>query len=361
MSRIGKKSRRAEKAMSFGLCLVLSTSALTHSALAGTWFSESRFAYFGGDVYFWGTERTEGFLAAGPVDAIIGGDPFIQLYVLGWTCYMTEFSNVQINYEGKDYYAVGLWEIQKGTIVRTNDSSTLVPYMAGLGITKVAIITWDADVSDIRNVLIDQLNITDLTVICFTEQNCTGFSLGKRADPVTGKYRPGYYLSVDNVTISDEGTLATTYFDSVIFADCIGIVLPPQEQENRIEADLPSATSYVSGDLYVTGNWTHFHADMENIGTFSGKVDAGNVKYGSVEFSWTPSTQHTFIIDGDPDPRADLNDDHRVDIIDLFVVARAFGATEGSALYDALADINSDSVINILDITIVAQSFGTIV
>jgi len=230
--------------------------------------------------------------------------------------------------------------------------------MAGLGITNVAIITWEADVSDIRNVLIDQLNITDITVICFTEQNCTGFSFGKRADPVTGKYRPGYYLSVDNATIGDEGSLPTTYFDSVIFADCIGIVLPPQEQKNRIEADLPSVTSYVSGDLYVTGNWTHFYADMESIGTFSGKVTAGNVKYDSVEFAWNPPDQHTVITGEDPDPRADINDDHRVDIIDLFWVARAFGTTEGSELYDPLADINSDKVINILDIMIVAQSFG---
>ena len=222
--------------------------------------------------------------------------------------------------------------------------------MAGLRINKVAILTWDANVSDIRNVLIDQLNITDITII----YNCTGFSWGKRADPATGKYTPGYYLEVDNMTIGETDAMGTTYFDSLIFVDWIGLGF----QENRIEAELPSVTSYVSGDLYVTGNWTHFYADMEGIGTFSGRPDGGNVKYDSVEFAWNPPDQHTVITGKDPDPRADINGDHRVNIIDLFWVARVFGATEGSELYDSLADINSDGVVNILDIIVVAQSFG---
>ena len=208
---------------------------------------------------------------------------------------------------------------------------------------------------NLRNVLIDQLNITDITVI----YSPTGFSWGKRGDPVTGKYSPGYYLQVDNVTLDDTDSRGTAYFDSLIFVDCIGISLPSLDgTENRIEADLPSVTSYVPGDLYVTGNWTHLYVDMDSIGTFSGKVTGGNVKYDSVEFAWNPPDQHTVITGEDPDPRADINGDHRVNIIDLFWVARVFGATEGSELYDSLADINSDGVVNILDIIIVAQSFG---
>ncbi|HEY4674815.1 MAG TPA: PKD domain-containing protein [Candidatus Bathyarchaeia archaeon] len=56
---------------------------------------------------------------------------------------------------------------------------------------------------------------------------------------------------------------------------------------------------------------------------------------------------------------SDLNDDGKVDIIDLTVVAVAFDATKGDVRYNARADVNKDGEINIVDIAIVATDFQT--
>jgi len=57
-------------------------------------------------------------------------------------------------------------------------------------------------------------------------------------------------------------------------------------------------------------------------------------------------------------PFADVNQDGRVDILDLAAVAISFGATPGSPNWNPAADLNHDGSINILDLAIVATAFG---
>jgi hypothetical protein len=60
---------------------------------------------------------------------------------------------------------------------------------------------------------------------------------------------------------------------------------------------------------------------------------------------------------GDP---TDINRDDKVNILDISMVAKAFGSRTGGPSYNKLADINSDNVINILDIAAVARDFGAV-
>lgn len=55
--------------------------------------------------------------------------------------------------------------------------------------------------------------------------------------------------------------------------------------------------------------------------------------------------------------RADLNEDGKVDILDLYVLCRAYGSYVGHERWDARADINHDGSINIMDAVIIAKSF----
>ena len=54
----------------------------------------------------------------------------------------------------------------------------------------------------------------------------------------------------------------------------------------------------------------------------------------------------------------DVNGDGRVDLRDIALVARAFGATPTSPNWNPAADINGDGIINMQDITLVARHFG---
>jgi len=55
--------------------------------------------------------------------------------------------------------------------------------------------------------------------------------------------------------------------------------------------------------------------------------------------------------------RADLDEDGEVDILDLYVLCRAYGSYLGHERWDAKADINRDGKVNILDGVIIAKSF----
>jgi hypothetical protein len=55
---------------------------------------------------------------------------------------------------------------------------------------------------------------------------------------------------------------------------------------------------------------------------------------------------------------SDLNMDEKVNILDIFIVAKAFGRKSGDSEWNAVADLNKDNVINILDVFVVARDYG---
>jgi len=56
--------------------------------------------------------------------------------------------------------------------------------------------------------------------------------------------------------------------------------------------------------------------------------------------------------------RLDLNDDHIINILDIAIVARAYGAMPGDSNWNQVADLNDDDIINILDVAMIARHFG---
>jgi hypothetical protein len=54
----------------------------------------------------------------------------------------------------------------------------------------------------------------------------------------------------------------------------------------------------------------------------------------------------------------DVNGDGRVDILDMFIVAAAFGSKPGHPRWNSIADLNEDGRINVMDMVLVAKNFG---
>ena len=50
-----------------------------------------------------------------------------------------------------------------------------------------------------------------------------------------------------------------------------------------------------------------------------------------------------------------MNNDRKIDVLDLIIVAMHFGGYEGSTRYIKEADLNNDGVIDVLDLIIVAM------
>jgi hypothetical protein len=57
----------------------------------------------------------------------------------------------------------------------------------------------------------------------------------------------------------------------------------------------------------------------------------------------------------------DLNDDGFLDILDVFVVANAYGSKQGDPSWNATADLDKNGVVNILDVFAIARDYGKIV
>jgi hypothetical protein len=55
---------------------------------------------------------------------------------------------------------------------------------------------------------------------------------------------------------------------------------------------------------------------------------------------------------------ADLDKNGQINILDIFIVAQAFGSKPGDTNWNATADLDKNNVVNILDIFQVAWDFG---
>ncbi len=54
----------------------------------------------------------------------------------------------------------------------------------------------------------------------------------------------------------------------------------------------------------------------------------------------------------------DLDHDCVVDILDIAIIAHAFGSTPGSSMWNPDADLNHDGMVNILDVAMAGFHFG---
>ena len=95
--------------------------------------------------------------------------------------------------------------------------------------------------------------------------------------------------------------------------------------------------------------------------TFSAKVGGKtqvalrDFEFGSISGEVVPTVPPEIVIDIGDQPAWDVNQDGRVSILDMILVAQRFGET---AAANSGVDINDDGVISILDLILIAQHMG---
>jgi hypothetical protein len=207
----------------------------------------------------------------------------------------------------------GTFKVCADILVIAENITDVTPFVAELSIADIAIITTESNITDIAAFIADSTT-AEITVFYVTEENSVfveGFST----------------VIIDDVVVGD--------FDAVISYVVYG-------EDPMFIATTKQNSGCVPGELYVTGNWTDFAAEIEGFGMLSGKVLDYDVKNdGTVSVA-----------------RTDVNHNRKIDIHDVAKVARAYGSTVGSSLYDPDLDFNSDSIINIVDLAAVAKNFG---
>jgi len=76
-------------------------------------------------------------------------------------------------------------------------------------------------------------------------------------------------------------------------------------------------------------------------------IDADNKDSYPLMNPWTPQVLTT-----------DINNDGKVNILDITIVAKAFGTKQGEPMYNEVADLDKNGHVNIIDISMVAKDYG---
>lgn len=107
-------------------------------------------------------------------------------------------------------------------------------------------------------------------------------------------------------------------------------------------------------------------ADVTNLKVF---LDEKPLQYSTTEtedswvvsFAYTHSTHHVMLALNPSRLRGDVNNDGRVDMRDVGIVAAAFGARPADTRWNSAADLDNNGIINMADIAIVACALFTYV
>jgi hypothetical protein len=110
-------------------------------------------------------------------------------------------------------------------------------------------------------------------------------------------------------------------------------------------------TNFTRSDNKMGGRpWVILHGNRLYV---SYDVDAVNSTTQEEEAKWQAYVSIYEIM-----APTDLNQDGTVNILDISIVAKAFGSKPGDPNWNETADLNKDELVNILDISLVARDFG---
>jgi hypothetical protein len=149
------------------------------------------------------------------------------------------------------------------------------------------------------------------------------------------------YILRINVTVQNQGNFTET-FNATVYATGVS---PPVFVGNQKVTDLLAGETRI-----VPFSWT-----------------TTGVPYGSYNMNATAETllhetdvTDNTLVDGPVDVviPGDIDGNHIVNMLDLYKIALAFGATKGSPNYVANCDIEDNGIINMLDLYIAALHFG---
>ncbi len=215
----------------------------------------------------------------------------------------------------------------------------------------------------------DPSAIVDPAVVLFADGTYRVYYWDVTLDPplvVSASWKPsnpslrGFNLTLSNnesnLTIPSQETLVRTY--------PLEISWPPNFLGNiSISASwlgaTPSGINYSLSSDHVTAHWKNLLSESLNLtvnidssaaqGNYSLRILGSS---GGVTESTTQSINLRIAFN------PDINKDGTVNILDIAIVAKAFGSRLGDLNWNPVADLNKDGVVNRLDLTMVAEDFG---
>ena len=194
----------------------------------------------------------------------------------------------------------------------------------------------------------------------------TGFSSGSNNATITrnlivnnsdgialGQYSNYNSILQNNITLNECGFYIEFSAHNTIYGNNI--------IDNDLQVNITSASSNAWDSGYPSGG--NYWSDCNSTDLFCGIhqnetgsdgivdepyiIDTNNRDNYPLVSLWAPQALVT-----------DINDDGTVNILDISIVAKAFGSKQGEQMYTETADLDKNGHINIIDISMVAKDYG---
>lgn len=169
-----------------------------------------------------------------------------------------------------------------------------------------------------------------------TAFNSTSFQASALAVTVTTD--KSIYNIGDNVTITGDAMLNNVKLPNVLIA---------------LEVQDPNATPIVVRVLETGSQGAYSLMYQAPSGSVLGTYRA----YVSASHDGAVAAAETSFVLKRKTSSADINGDGKINILDVALVARAFGSRPGDPRWDLRCDLDGNNIINIIDITIVARQY----
>ena len=206
--------------------------------------------------------------------------------------------------------------------------------------------------------LLDHVNVTDGDYGYFASLNATSYGYAKIS--VSANSLQGQFVATSGGSFKDNWAISSSNSAPVwlgggslkgsnVSGKSLTLSWTPALDVNHVSG----YRLYYNGSLSISlpGSVTSYNVTgLTPLAHYMFQIQAGN----PAGF-WTINGPSTSLL---TDLKADVNQDCRIDIIDLVLVSLSFGARTGSPGYKPGADLNGDRAIDILDLVLISSTFG---
>lgn len=241
------------------------------------------------------------------------------------------------------------WEIGTG------DSYVYEPDYKSSGVRNLTVVVSDGEMEDSHMWLVTVNDVVASEVYVYPRyrKSAVGleFLVDVRIKATDEVYSAGFELYFDkgmlNATSVEEGDFlnkdsASTYYEAVI---------------NNDAGKVTFAGTRAGVYMGVNGTGRLARVRFKSISHGSGDFELGNVEIANATVDLLPyfTSDGTILI---KILAGDVNDDHKVSILDLASVGLAYSSRPGDPYWNEEADLNGDWVINIFDLATVGVNYG---
>jgi parallel beta-helix repeat protein len=254
--------------------------------------------------------------------------------------------------------------VDKGTYY---EHVTITKSISLIGENRSTTVIDGSEIGNVIDITADQVNITNLTI----RNGTSGIFINNSSyvlidgNIVAYNQRGIYFVTCPSCIPARECTIRNNTIKNNQFGISLGAYIGNIVYHNNfignalLQVEYPGVDTIWNNGYPSGGNYWSDHNPPD---VYSGpnQNETGRDKIGDISYIIGENNldKYPLIYPYGYVPTIDVNNDGLIDIVDIVIVAIAFGSRPGDPNWDPYADINQDGIVDIVDIVMIAIHFG---